>query len=67
MRHSHLVVLGILLATAGCSGLAPGQSTVKVRQQAPEIALPDQHNQDISVRGLAARGTVLVVFYRGHF
>jgi hypothetical protein len=67
MRLRHLIFFVALATTVGCSGLAPGQSTVKVQQQIPELALVDQHNQPVSVRALATKGTVLVVFYRGHF
>lgn len=60
-------VLGTFMATSGCAGLAEGQTTVNVRQAAPDIALSDQHNQAVSLRNLTARGPVLVVFYRGHW
>ena len=59
--------LGTLSVISACAGLAEGQATIKVRQTAPEITLTDQHNQAVSLRKLTTRGSVLVVFYRGHW
>jgi hypothetical protein len=60
-------ILAVVATTSACAGLAAGQTTPKVSQTAPELALTDQHNQPVSLGALTARGNVLVVFYRGHF
>ncbi len=67
MRFPIYLALSLLPLMSACAGLAPGQATVQVHQAAPEIALTDQHHQPVSLHKLTAKGSVLVVFYRGHF
>ncbi len=63
-------IFGLILVTllTGCFLLVEPQGTViSVDSKAPAFSLPDQNGQAVSLEGLLKKGSVMIVFYRGHW
>ncbi len=63
-------IFGLILVAllTGCFFFVDPQGTViPVDSKAPAFSLPDQSGQTVSLEGLLKKGSVMIVFYRGHW
>ena len=54
-----------LIFTSAVAAQAPPHSNLKVGEKAPDFALPNGDGKLVTLSEYTARGTVVVIFYRG--